>query len=271
MEEEVTIKETVTLPDQKVVLLDGVKLPENANKQESISNQIVLLQKKYQIAKDDFIKQAEDKIQRLLKKLHEEYIKNSLAVTLNMFEQVQLEHSWVAKYKRLEELFWNRDAILNTVKENYLRITKVEMMWYPWKRVIILLPRVWSFEGYVFTYFISDDFVSKYDFKKKPVLRENLFSKNDISELLEAINNFMAALGCETDWDNIEYKNKIMYDYWGEVRCHAWTCLKNITWLDSWYPLSDPWLYWTCLEKKNDMNLCCFFVGQPRDSRLFLK
>lgn len=145
--------------------------------------------------------------------------------------------------KWLESLRWDRDGILNYLKENpkYIKIEKnAEVMWHKWKKVHINLPKVWNFEWFKFDYFVSDDRVSKRDFEAKPELKKKSYSMNDVSNLLTAMNGFMAALGCETDWDT-KYKNdELMNRY----RCGAWDCLKAITWLNKSYWLSNSNVAW---------------------------
>lgn len=139
-------------------------------------------------------------------------------------------------------MYWNKDAILNALKwnEKYVRTEyDVEMMWYEWKKVHIVLPAVWNFKGYEFDYFVSEDFVAQKDFENNPELGKKSYSMNDISKLLEAVNKFMAELGCETDWDGYKYENELKLWETGTDRCKVWNCLKFITWLESLYWLKD--------------------------------
>ena len=177
--------------------------------------------------------------------------------------------------KWLEDLKWDKDGILNALKENpkYIKIEEnAEVMWYNWKKVHINLPKVWKFEWYKFDYFVSDFSLTKKNFEKNHELEKKSYSMNDVSNLLKAMNEFMAALECKTDWD-MKYESELRYwerDTW---RCYAWEYLKAITWLNSWYWLSDKeeWRYhvlWIltmieCYFYPNDINYC--------DGRLFLR
>lgn len=157
-------------------------------------------------------------------------------------DKVEVEE-WVKEGKWLESLRWNKEEILKSLKENpeYVKIEEnAEVMWHTWKKVHINLPKVWNFEWFKFDYFVSYNSVEKKDFEKNPKLEKKSYSMNDVSNLLKAINRFMAALGCETDWIMKYWETKtITYD--------VWYCLKAITWLswsNSWYWLSDKNVAW---------------------------
>ena len=65
-------------------------------------------------------------------------------------------------------------------------------------------------------------------FEKNPEIEEKSYSRNDVSNLLEAINKFMTELGCEEYW-NRDYPSNI---------------LSAITWLYGEYRLSDYDVIW---------------------------
>ena len=152
---------------------------------------------------------------------------------------------WVNEDKWLESLRWKKDEILNALRTNekYVKKERAEVMWHEWEKVHINLPEVWKFKWFKFEYFVSDGEVTRKDFEANPELRKRSYSMKDVWELLKAMNEFMAALGCETDWD-MNYENELKY--WETVTygCYAWDCLKDITWLNSLYWLSDKNVAW---------------------------
>ncbi len=210
-------------------------------------------------------------------------MKHRLDRAKEAYEAAQFDYRWevenpVKEDKWLESLRWDRDGILNALRENekYVKIEEnVKVMWYKWKKVYINLPKVWNFEWFKFDYFVSDDDVTKKHFEKKPKLKKKSYSMNDVSNLLKAMNTFMAALGCETDW-NMKYENELKYWENNTDRCDAWDCLKTITWLNSWYWLSDKNEAW---RKGSRAGWCCnydhcYFDRNDRDEisvNLFLR
>lgn len=100
------------------------------------------------------------------------------------------------------------------------------------KKVYIDLPAVWNFEWFKFNCFVSNGFVSDIDFErafeKNPEIEEKSYSRNDVSNLLNALNKFMTELGCEKYW-NRDYPEDI---------------LNAIIWLYDAYRLSDYDVIW---------------------------
>ena len=110
-----------------------------------------------------------------------------------------------------EELIWDTDAILNDLRENHVKIEKnAEVEWYKWKKVHIDLPAVWNFEWFKFDYFVSNDFVYKKDFEAKSELKKKSYSMNDVSKLLQAMNEYMTELWGKND-GNIDYETELKY------------------------------------------------------------
>jgi hypothetical protein len=176
-----------------------------------------------------------------------------------------------------DELYWDKDKILENLKQKVVVEENVNYMWYKWKKVHITLPEVeWKFEWFKFEYFVSDETVYKKYFESKPELVDKSYSMKDVWKLLKAMNRYMQAMGIDTDWD-IDYENDLKY--WkkgGKYRCNAWDCVKNIAWLDDWYWLKDynvEWkrysrAAWTCVGSR------CQFLGfdySDYNAKLFLR
>ena len=139
---------------------------------------------------------------------------------------------------------WNTDAILDDLKENYIKIEEdKEIMWYEWKIVHIDLPAIWDFEWFKFDYFVSYKSVAQEDFEKKFELKKKSYSVEDVSELLQAMNSYMKELQGKNDWD-MDYENKLRYLRTNTRRCNVWDCLKYITGLDRLYWLRDMDVAW---------------------------
>lgn len=218
-----------------------------------------------------------NKAEKKLQKAKDAYENAQVAYRWKIEDKVEVK-KWVKEDKWLGDLKWDWDAILKFLKSDkkYVDIKEnVEMMWYKWKKVKITLPAVWNFKGYKFSYFVSDDLVTKRDFEMKPKLEKKSYSMNDISKLLKAMNGFMATLGCETDW-GMKYKNELKYWETNTYRCSAWNCLKAITWLDSWYWLSDKNVAWRKNSRAKwycDLGNCYFYRGDNDNysANLFLR
>lgn len=175
-----------------------------------------------------------------------------------------------------EELIWDTDAILNDLRENHVKIEKnAEVEWYKWKKVHIDLPAVWNFEWFKFDYFVSNDFVYKKDFEAKSELKKKSYSMNDVSKLLQAMNEYMTELWGKND-GNIDYETELKYWEFEKYRCTAWDCLKAITWLKYWYWLSDKDVAWIMDSRAVwDCGIvgCCRFNRYNNDNfaKLFLR
>ena len=145
-----------------------------------------------------------------------------------------------------ESLFWNREAILGDLKDNYVKVEDgVEMMWYKWKKVYINLPAVWNFEWFKFDCFVWVGSETKSFLEKdhQDVI-DNSYSIKDISNLLRAMNRYMKEYGVETDWD-ADYETALrLGNGWNcETNCKAWDCLKYLfPWHKSPYYEDRYWL-----------------------------
>lgn len=105
--------------------------------------------------------------------------------------------------------------------EKFVNIEEnAEVMWYKWKKVHINLPKCWKFEWFKFDCFVSDNYVTQKDFDEKLELEKKSYSMNDVQKLLKAMNEFMAALECDTDW-NMEYENEFYYLVTKKWECDA--------------------------------------------------
>jgi hypothetical protein len=167
-----------------------------------------------------------------------------------------------------DELYWNKEKILENLKEKCVKVEKnVEYMWYKWKKVHINLPAVWKFKWFKFDYFVSDYKVWRNDFK--PGLWKKLYTINDVSKLLEAMNKYMQAMGVETDW-SMDYEERLKsWQRYSESKCKAWDCLKAITWLNDCYRLNHypVMIGWYCYSSSCNLDRLDYYSS----NYLFLK
>ena len=185
----------------------------------------------------------------------------------------------VKDYNGKEKLIWNTDAILEDLRKNHVIIEEdVLMMWYRWKKVHIDLPAVWSFEWYKFDCFVSYGYekIEMQYFNREYDLKHKSFSMKEISELLQAINKYMAELQGEHD-EYMDYENINVVKFWNDesrkLNCKAWDCLRAITWLNWYYWTSDweedykrDWWGWFLLKDK--YGACCYFTTGIFDDSL---
>ena len=179
------------------------------------------------------------------------------------------------KEKNLK-LMWNTNAILNDLKENHIKIEEdKEMMWYKWKIIHIDLPKVWNFKWFRFGYFVSNITITKEEFERDPLIEKQSYSMKDVSELLQAMNEYMKELQGDNDWD-MNYENGLRRRETNTIGCMMWYCLRYITCLNTWYWLKDKELSWIkgsrAIRACANGN-CCFSLGDRSDNyaNLFLK
>ena len=193
-----------------------------------------------------WVKKAKTAKENLLKEYEEKLAKADAEISdaENSYNEAQVAHRWKVEDEEKssdwkESLRWDTDAILRDLKENHVKIEEnAKMMWYKWRKVHIELPAVWNFEWFKFNYFVSNDYVTKWNFEKKSELEEKSYSMSDVSKLLQAMNKYMIELGGKNDGD-MDYENKLKFWETETYRCEAWDCLKAITWLDVWYWMKD--------------------------------
>ena len=175
----------------------------------------------------------------------------------------------------VESLYWNKEAILNELKEKHVDIEEnVEMLWYKWKKVHINLPKVWNFKWFKFDYFVSESSVRKNELEKKPELVEKSYSMKEVWELLQAMDEYMKEQGVEM-CSVVNREN--YYKYWikGEFKFGVWDCLKMLTWLNKKYWLIDKNVAWqnsrVTLDCSHDV--CSFdsYIKDYNRNYLFLK
>lgn len=172
-----------------------------------------------------------------------------------------------------EKLYWNKDAILNDLEENHIKIYEnEEVMWYKWRIVEITLPGVWE-EFNPFKYFVSEKSINMIDFEKNPELAKKSYSMKDIWGLLKAMNEYMKAMGVRTD-RYMDYENDLKdWQKGRKNRCDVWDCLKQIELIDGSCWLKDkdvPFMgaraRWDCGDNK-----CCFHVYESGEANLLLR
>lgn len=163
------------------------------------------------------------------------------------------------------ELFWNKEAILKDLKENYVNVEEnAEMMWQKWKKVHIELPAVWNFKWFKFDYFVSYKDFYPNEFKSEQKFVDQSYSMKDIWELLNAMNKYMKELWINID-TNMDYENDLQYWETQKFGCEAWDCIKEIAWLNYLYWLKDrTWLNGIAAFHCNMKN--CFFYDEKADN-----
>lgn len=185
-----------------------------------------------------------------------------------------LQQELVQKFG-VEYLFWNKEAILNDLKENHVQIKENEEMFgYKWKIVHLDLPAVGGFKWFKFDYFVSESSVRKNEFEKDLNLEERSYSMDDIWRLLWAVNEYMKEFGVEA----AEIKNQNGYfKYWirGNFNFNAWNYLKELLWLNKQYRLSDKNIAWKGSRITWDCSYddCSFdsYIREYNRNYLFLK
>ena len=103
----------------------------------------------------------------------------------------------------------DKQEIIKNLEKNHINIEEnVEMMWYKWKNFHIELPAVWKFKWFKFDCFVSDEPVSKRDFKENSELGEQSYSLEDIEKLWSSLNEYLKENG--TYWDANLYIRSFM-------------------------------------------------------------
>lgn len=93
-----------------------------------------------------------------------------------LLESLKKEKEYAEKRKPNPELLYNKEAVINDLKENHVKIIKnQEMLWHHWKIVQIVLPAVWKFEWRTFRFFVSSKSIKKQIFKKMQNTQISLF------------------------------------------------------------------------------------------------
>ena len=150
-----------------------------------------------------------------------------------------------------ETLFWDKEAILKDLKENHVKIEEnVEFMWYKWKKIHIDLPSVWSFKWFKFDCFVSKDSTDGRIFNKNSGLEKKCYTVKDISDLLNAVDEYMELYWIKTEW-SVDYEEELNWGSSGFVEFDTWNYLHRITGLNYYYRLKDRSNKRTIGSKKN--------------------
>lgn len=142
----------------------------------------------------------------------------------------------VKAMKEAEEIRIQREkltkSVLEYLKNNHVEVEEnKEMLGYKWKIVHLDLPAAWEFKWFKFNYFESYDTVFPDVFEKKSYLEKYSYSIKEVSELLNAMNEYMrtywvfmdAGMDFENDLKNWETKI---------LGCDTWKALKEFMWLN---------------------------------------
>lgn len=145
------------------------------------------------------------------------------------------------------ELFWNEEAIIKDLKENYIKIEDdAEIMWKKWKIVHINLPKIWDFDWLNFKCFIWNDALWPDEYDEIYNKLNNQFYTNE--ELFNILSSFTKYLN--TFWIKNKEETEI-YNTGGYVTRYInrniWKYLKDI------FKVDDPnnWLYGTKTGKNH--------------------
>jgi hypothetical protein len=235
-----------------------------------------------------------ERIKKEKEKLQKEYeekigkLDQDFADETKRYEDAQITHRWKIelenteesdpidvndeeiKKQKLEELFWNKDAILDDLIQNHVKIEEnyEYLSWYEWKKISIKLPAVWNFEWFEFNCFAWDESLRRNEFEHF-FYKDKSYSMHEICELLRAINRYMKELWVETDWD-MNYFNDLKHMWWWRIErgwnnCIAWKYLREITGLNDvkHFWLLDSKINWrenTYVQWALDETSCCFSV-----------
>jgi hypothetical protein len=115
------------------------------------------------------------------------------AALLEMLKQDQEE----SRIETERATFWNKDAILKNIKENYVKIEEATFAQLEWKKFHINLPANWHFNWFKFDCFVSKGYVKKDDLTFRPYLRNLSYSYEEIFKywgLIDAIMQYMKEL-----------------------------------------------------------------------------
>lgn len=196
------------------------------------------------------VSKAKEEKERLKREYEEKMLEadRDIVEKEEAYKAAQIDYRWKIEEEtevkdKKEELYWDKEKILESLKQKVEVEENVEYMWYKWKKVHITLPREWEFEWFKFEYFVSDESVHKKDFESNVELEKKSYSMKEVWNLLKAMNRYMKAMGVETDW-NMDYENDLKYRTYN-YGCAAWDCLKQIAWLNSLYWLKDKNVDWT--------------------------
>lgn len=186
-----------------------------------------------------------------------------------------------------DELYWDKDKILEEMREKYVNIEDAEIEWYKWKKITIMLPKVKWFEweelfGWkICEFFVSDEEITKKKFENSPGVVENSWSKKNVWDLLWDFRKYMKVRGVQIDADIDDYEDDLRAYATEIFKCEAWKYLKDIIEKKAGKKvLEDCWLrdevhrgnnlrdffVWKCKK-----DLCCWAVARDNDcvARLF--
>ena len=156
------------------------------------------------------------------------------------------------------------EQIIRNIREYNVRtINNQEMFWVKGKIVTLDLPKVWDFKWFKFSYFVSNDTITKGTFEKIPLFKkESKFEKQsytlkEICELMNALRKFIEESDLHEDC-GMDYEKELKYWETQKTKCHVWKFLKSILWLDDTFWLKDKNVDW---KEKSRVRWDCQFTS----------
>ena len=139
-----------------------------------------------------------------------------------------------------KSIYWNKEAILKNLKENYVKIEENQNRdIYKWKKYHIELPAVWHFKWYKFDCYVSDWFVKKADFERVPWYENMSYTHEELSYnwgLLWAMDRYMKENWVKEEYEavkNIKAITGLNNRYWLKD-CNKEHHLRSITSFGKW-------------------------------------
>lgn len=134
------------------------------------------------------------------------------------------------KKRYWERLYWNKDAILDDLRKNHVKHMDYEIWWHKWCMTILDLPPVWKkFKWFVFQCFRSYDTISKSEFLKNKDFVDMSYTKEEISNLFRAMNEYMKANWIYTD-ESMDYEHELREPNSSKESCKAWLYVEHLIW-----------------------------------------
>jgi len=177
------------------------------------------------------------------------------------------KETWAKMEKRIK---MQEEQIIKNIREHNVRIiNNQEMFWVKGKIVTLDLPKVWDFKWFKFSYFVSNDVITKRNFEKIPLFKkESKFEKQsytlkEICDLMEALRKFIEESDLHEDC-GMDYEKELKYWETQTEKCKIWKALKSILWLDDTFWLKDKnvdWkeksrVWWDCQFSLSAFNYC---------------
>ena len=194
-------------------------------------------------------------------------ISDEIEAKIKEKKEKRRKETWAKMEKRIK---MQEEQIIKNIREHNVRIiSNQEMFWVKGKIVTLDLPKVWDFKWFKFSYFVSNDVITKRNFEKIPLFKkESKFEKQsytlkEICDLMEALRKFIEESDLHEDY-GMDYEKELKYWETQTEKCKIWKALKSILWLDDTFWLKDKnvdWkeksrVWWDCQFSLSAFNYC---------------